>query len=362
MKAAVLESPQRLTVKDIPEFPMTEPDELMIEVAACGICGSDLRYYLGENPWALHTLGEERPNPPNIVMGHEYAGKVVEVNDPANQALIGSRVGVLCFQTCGKCRFCRTGRDNLCKDTRHMGHGQGWGERDYFPGAYAERCLGWAGLVYELPEQVSFEHAAMLDILAVAVHVARRGNIRPGGTVLCMGAGPAGNAIMQTAKLMGAARVIMSEVSPIAIDIAQQCRADLVIDVNQQDLETAVMQETNGQGVCTIYNSIGSEESIRQALKMLDGGGTMVNMAVHAGQVSLDNLALGSERSICSSSNFSLPEFQEALEYLAAGRYKIEPWITHRFPLEHIQDAFDLLLSESKQAFKVVIEGVRPEA
>jgi len=147
--------------------------------------------------------------------------------------------------------------------------------------SFSSEAMANSHLVWRLEENMSFEQAAMLDILAVAVHVARRGRIRPGGTVLCMGAGPAGNAIMQTAKLMGASRVIMSEVSPLAVRIAEECGADRIIDINKQDLAEAAMEETNGEGVCTVYNSVGSEESINQALLILDAGGTMGKIVIH---------------------------------------------------------------------------------
>jgi threonine dehydrogenase-like Zn-dependent dehydrogenase len=355
MRAAVLEKPERLRVKEIPVYPFTSQDEVLLEVEACGVCGSDLRYYKGENPWALHTLGEERPNPPNIVMGHEYAGTVKEVNDRANQHLVGKRVGVLCFKVCGRCHFCLSGRENLCKNTIHMGHGQGWGFRDYYPGAYAEYCLGWASQVYPLPDHVSSEEAAMLDILAVGLHVASRGLVRPGGTVLCLGCGPAGNAIMQASKTLGAARTIITDISPTALSIAEECGADVILDAEKEDVAEAVMKETGGKGVCSVYDSIGTKASLESGLRLIEGGGTFVNMAVHAAEISFPGLVIGGERSIRTSSNFRIFEFQAALDYLAAGRFKVKPWLTHRFPLSDIQKAFDLLLSGEKQAFKAVI-------
>ena len=355
MKAVVLEKPFTLKVKEIPWFEFTSPDEVMLKVEACGICGSDLRYYQGENPWALHTLGIEKPNPPNIVLGHEYAGTVVEVNDPSNKELIGKRVAVLCFKVCGKCDYCRTGRENLCKNTIHMGHGQGWGRREYYPGAYAQYCLAWANLVYPLAENISSEESAMLDILAVGLHVARRGNIRPGSAILCLGCGPAGNAIMQSAKCLGAGKTIISDISPLALKIAEECGADVVIDASKEEIKEQVLKETKGKGVSAVYDSIGTEQSLQLGLELLEEGGTLVNMAVHSGDIKFPALNLSGERRICTSSNFRISEFQTALDYLASGRYKVKPWITHRFSLDEVQKAFDLLLSEKKQAFKVVL-------
>ena len=100
--------------------------------------------------WALHTLGRHVPNPPNIILRHEYAGVVAKVNSPAYGHLLDRRLGVQSFRTCGKCDFCCSGSQNLCRNTIHMGHAQGWGQMDYYLGAYAEYCLGWADLLFPI--------------------------------------------------------------------------------------------------------------------------------------------------------------------------------------------------------------------
>lgn len=124
MKAVVLVSPGKLLVEEIPIFPL-KFNEVQIKVSACGICGSDIRYFNGENPWALHTLGMQLKNPPNIVLGHEFCGTVHDVGSKENENLIGKRVVVSPFKTCGVCRDCRNGNYNLCKFTKHIGHAAG---------------------------------------------------------------------------------------------------------------------------------------------------------------------------------------------------------------------------------------------
>lgn len=154
MNAVVLERAETLTPMQVPRPGLTAPEHVLIEVGACGICGSDLRYYKGENPWALHTLGRHIDNPPNIIMGHEYAGTVVEVNSEAHEHLLGKRVGAQAFRVCGDCEFCSSGRENLCPDTIHLGHAQGWGTMDFYPGAYGEYTIAWGDLCYPMPDTV----------------------------------------------------------------------------------------------------------------------------------------------------------------------------------------------------------------
>ena len=137
--AGVLRGPRDLAILDIPIWPIesyNDHDLVMIKVEACGVCGSDFRYFLGENPWAQHTLGEFKPNSPNIVLGHEYAGIVIAVLSEENRHLLGKRVAPICSKVCSSCDDCVNDRDHLCAHTVHLGHGQGWGDQTYFPGAY----------------------------------------------------------------------------------------------------------------------------------------------------------------------------------------------------------------------------------
>ena len=174
IKAVVLEKPEVLKVKEIPMWPIEsyeDPDMVLLKVKACGICGSDLRYYKGENPWSQHTLGKHIPSPPNIVLGHEFTGDVVAVLNKKNEYLLGKRVAPVCSKVCGRCIYCRTGRENLCPDTIHLGHGQGWGKQAYYPGAYSEYVPVWAKNCYEIPDNLSYDESAMMDILAVCTRV-----------------------------------------------------------------------------------------------------------------------------------------------------------------------------------------------
>jgi threonine dehydrogenase-like Zn-dependent dehydrogenase len=149
-------------------------------------------------------------------MGHEYAGLVVQVNSARYEHLLGRPVGAQPYRVCGQCEFCRSGRHNLCKATVHTGHARGWGEMEFYPGAYAEYCPAWGDLVYPIPEGISFQEAAMADIFGVAVHAAGRTKIPKGASVLCIGGGPVGLSIAQVAQVRGAEKVFVAEMSPAA--------------------------------------------------------------------------------------------------------------------------------------------------
>jgi (R,R)-butanediol dehydrogenase/meso-butanediol dehydrogenase/diacetyl reductase len=216
MKAVVLTKVKTLQLLDIPEPKLFKKNHVLIKVRACGICGSDLRYWAGENPWSLHTLGKHINNPPNIVLGHEFAGEVIKVNSSKYESLLGKRVGVQSYRVCGECQFCRTERENLCRNMIHIGHAQGWGKMEYYPGAYGEYCIGWADLLHPIPEYITFAEAALGDILCVAFHVNNRAKIYPGAAILCIGGGPVGLGIAQVARAFGAGKIILSDPSPLA--------------------------------------------------------------------------------------------------------------------------------------------------
>lgn len=353
MKAVVLRSPKVLEFMEVPVPRLAQDNHVLIQVKACGICGSDLRYWAGENPWALHTLGRHLDNPPNIILGHEFAGVVAEVNSAQYEHLLGRRVGVQAYRVCGACDFCRSARHNLCRQTIHIGHGQGWGEMDFYPGAYAEYCLGWGDLLYPLPEQLSFQEAAMADIFNVAVHAAGRGKLGQGANVLCIGGGPVGLSIAQVAEAQGARKVFVSETSPLARRVLGQY--DLtVIDPNEQSVRDVVTEGTAGLGVAAVYDSVGSDETISQALGLLAESGTYVDLAVRSTPWKLDAAWLASERTITTSSNAFYDDVREAYELIFSGQVRVGPMITHCLPLEEHQQAYDLLLRVPKQAYKVV--------
>lgn len=356
MKAVVLTKPKNLEIRDIPMPELSEENHVLIKVKACGICGSDLRYWAGDNPWALHTLGRHIDNPPNMVMGHEFAGEVVKVNSQKYEHLLGQRVGVQSFRVCGKCNFCKSGRENLCRDMIHIGHAQGWGEMDYFPGAYAEYCLGWADLLHPIPTNLTYAEAALSDILCVAVHVVDRTSIYEGANVLCIGGGPAGLSIAQVAQIRGAKNIIISEPAPLARKVLEAYPEFTVINPNEDDVAEIVKSISGGDGLAAIFDSVGKAETIEMGLPLLAESGTYVNLAVHDEPIQINAMSLGSERSFTTSSNAFYRDLSEAFELLNSGQLDVKPWITHHFPLEDYQKAFELLLQDPKEAYKVVFE------
>ena len=355
MKAVVLPSPRHLVVQEVPKF-QPNPDQVMIRVESCGICGSDLRYFAGENPWALHTLGVNAPNESNMILGHEFAGTVAEVGSPAFKNQLGKRVAVIPYNTCGKCEFCRSGRYNLCRSTLHIGHGAGWGQMDYYPGGMAEFCPVWQTHLCELPDAISSDEAAIIDPLSVAIHAISLAGIKPLDRILILGSGPVGLCIAQAVRAWGADQVICTDITQISLDIARQVGVDAALDARDGGLGEEILSLTRGQGVNVVFDTVGSAASQKLALSLLAVSGSLVNLVANETIVDFRLMDLSGERRMICSANSKYDDYLIGIKLMEKGLVKAGPLITHRFPIDDTPRAFGLLLDkENSSALKVVI-------
>jgi len=350
MKAVVVERPGQLVVADVPR-PEPLADEALVKVAACGICGSDIRYLHGDNPWASQTLGQKKPNPPNMALGHEFAGTIVGVGAAVSRARIGERVGVLAYRGCGRCLYCQTGRHNLCGEVEHIGHAAGWDTGEVNPAGMAEYCRVWADMAYPLPPRVTFEQACLLDGLAVAIHACNQGRVARGEHLALIGSGALGLLILQTARLSGAMRIVCMDTCPKPLDVARQLGAD------ECQLVKAVPECGSWRGQFDVaFDTVGSRETLTEALALLRRGGRAVLMAHPSDAVPVDTRLLSGERSLLTSANNPYPDFPAAIELVDSGRVRVDPLITHSFPLEQAVAAFAVAEDKEKHgAIKVLI-------
>jgi len=367
MHAVVLEKPYRLKHLTIPLWPVesyNDPDMILVQVKACGVCGSDFRYYQGENPWSQHTMGIHKENPPNIVLGHEFAGEVVAVLKEENSKWLGKRVVPVCSKVCGTCEMCRTNRAHLCENTVHIGHGQGWGSQLYYPGAYAEYVPAWGDGCYEVPPNARFEEAAMMDVLAVCTHAFNQANHLKAMPILIMGCGPIGNGIGQVARNSGISDedIIMMENSKVAMEMAQKVGFKQIFDSSNSNLKSTIeelQKIARRRKFYAIFDSIGTKFSFQVGLNLLDKGGMYVNLAVHQLQVEFNQMQLSGERKLSGSSNFTIADYERTLQWLAQGKFDIKPWLT-AIPLQEIPKYFEDITKNKKgrNYFKLVIQTI----
>lgn len=343
MKAAILEALEKMVVRDVPE-PEIDDDSALLRVESAAVCGSDLRIFHHGNP---------RVKPPTII-GHESAGVVVKVGKNVTRVKEGDRVAVGADVPCGQCHWCRNGLGNNC----HINYAMGY----QFPGAFAQymklpRLVLEEGPVTVFGDELSFDVAALAEPLGCAINGLELVNMSLGKTVAIIGLGPIGCMLIDLARLMGATKVIAAQRSRRRMEIAKQYNADVYIATEEEDLVERCLAETGGEGPDVVITSCGSVEVHEQAVRMVAHRG-YVNLFGGLGKdvrpLSVLSNTIHYKECFVTGSHGCVPRHHQlAVRLLEKGLVRVEPLITHRFPLEQINQAFQT--AESKQGMKVVL-------
>jgi (R,R)-butanediol dehydrogenase / meso-butanediol dehydrogenase / diacetyl reductase len=338
MRAGVFRGIRRVPIEDVPD-PSPGPRDIVLEVRACGICGSDLHTY------AQGLFAEE-----GQVMGHEFAGEVVEVGREVEGIALGDRVTGLPIQPCGDCRQCLEGREHLCETWTRRSIGYG------IPGAFAERLwIPEAVLgrnVHKMPDELAFEDAALVEPLAVGVHAVGQADVGHRDVALVLGLGTIGLQVAQVLLARGVAQVIGADLSPLRRSVAAQLG---VTAVTGDDLAAAVADAAGLRPVDAVFEATGAPQLVQHALEIVRPAGTVVLIALYEERAELEpTMIVQKELAVRGSAIYTPAEFAEAVELLASGRAKGQPLITHRWGLEDLGEAFEAQL-EKESAIKVMV-------
>lgn len=353
MKAVILRKDGSLQYSDVPR-PEIKSGEVLVNVKACGICGSDLRYLEGENPWSQQTLGYKAENPDNMILGHEFAGDVVEVADEKDKHLLGKKVAVIVYKTCGVCEYCRTNRSNLCKNTMHIGHGAGWREMEYYPGGMANYCQVWSDKVIPF-ENVSYEEACTLDFVAVALATVRKAKKIFAEDAVVIGIGPVGIMAAQLLKISGARSVTCVDIIDYSFKAAKECGADATILMNDSTADT-ILSMTEGLGASVVIDTVGSPDTQRFAFSICKAKGSIINVVCNENVVDAQLVDLAEEKSIVTVANAADEYFYDCLKMLEAGRINVKPLLTDIIPLSGVMEGMHKLQNrDTTGAIKVVL-------
>src|SRR5580698_872585 len=243
MNALLLSQYKQLELATLP-VPVPEPSDVLVQVAACGICGSDVHGYDG-------TSGRRIPP---LVMGHEAAGTIAAVGSQVRGFAVGDRVTFDSTVYCGACAFCRKGEINLCDDRQVVGVSCG----DYSrAGAFAEYVTVPARIVYKLPENLGFAEAAMLEAVSVALHAVGVSKLEGGETALVIGAGMIGLLTLQTARAAGCSRVFVADIDATRLKLAADLGADETVEATGAGMVKEIVGFTAGLGVDVVFEAVG---------------------------------------------------------------------------------------------------------
>jgi L-iditol 2-dehydrogenase len=329
MKAASLHAPGDLRYEEV-DIPEIGPKEVLIKVKAAGNCGSDLQRIMTEGTYSFPC-----------VPGHEFSGVIAETGKDVADFKPDDRVTVAPLIPCMKCEWCLQGQYNLCEDYDYLGSRS--------DGAFAEYVKAPAANLVKLPNEVGFEDGSVTDPAAVALHAIKRGGgVAPGETVVVLGAGPIGMLACQWSALMGAGKVIATDVFDEKLETVLGLGADISINSKNEDVVSRIIEETGAKGADVIIETAGSIETHRQSLLAARKRGRII----HIGRAYSDMLfpdevftrIFRKELSVhgAVNSNFSPHdhEWRTVVKYISEGRLKIKPLISHRLPLKVIADTF----------------------
>lgn len=342
MKAMLLSEYKKLQVVDMPK-PTIGPNDLLVEVRACGICGSDIHGWDGSTGRRV----------PPLVMGHEAAGVVTEVGADVKRFRAGDRVTFDSTVSCGRCDSCRQGRINLCENRQVLGVSCNEFRRH---GAFAEYVVVPENISYHLPDELPFEHAALIEAVSIAVHAANRTPIKLGGSAVVVGSGMIGLLVVQAIRLAGAAQVIAVDLDEGKLAIAKSLGADHTINAQSADVPAVVKELTGGKGADVGLEVVGATKTIQTTIDSVKRGGAITLVGNLAPKIELPLQAVVTRELSIYGSCASNGEYPECIEYLRRGDIKVQPLITATARLEEGPQWFEKLYSGMPGAMKVILQ------
>ena len=339
MTAVVCHGPQDYRVEEV-SVPTPGPGQVVVEVGAVGICGSDVKCFTGSSKFWGGADSDGFCEPP-VIVGHEFAGVVSDLGDGAGErhnlepgdAVIAEQI-----IPCGQCRFCDNDQYWMCRPHNIFGFKSGRAE-----GGMAEFALyPEMARIHKLDPRLSKEQAAYLEPLACAMHAVDRADINAGDTVVIAGIGSIGLCMLQAARAYEPERIIAVGTRPPRMELAAELGADVLINVRDDDPVAAVLDLTDGYGADVCIEASGAGEGPQQALGMVRSLGTLVAFSAMSGSVSIDWSMIGEEKELTIRGSHLGPYcYPKAISALAEGTITVEKLITHRFPLQEFHQAMD---------------------
>lgn len=342
MKAAVIRNnPRRISVEDV-ECPIPGDGEVLVQVKACGLCGSDIHGFLDV---------ESKGRVAGLIMGHEPSGVVVHCGEHAGKFAPGDRVVIDPQFSCGECYACKHAWYNICENGGIIGSSL----RSFHQGAMAEYVVVKERHLHALPAQMSFEEGALMEPVSNAIHAVNRAGIKIGDKVAVMGAGTIGLCMIQAARVAGAQEIAAIDVSDFHLEIAKQLGADYVINSSGCDPIEAVRDLFGGIGADVTIEAVGIGETYRQASLMTRKRGTLVffGAAKETATIHLYPI-LHRELNVVGCTGFDV-ELDMALAMVKSGKIDVKPLITHTFSILDTEKAIRTAVEKPDEVLKAVL-------
>ncbi|MPW24285.1 alcohol dehydrogenase catalytic domain-containing protein [Alkalibaculum sp. M08DMB] len=327
------------------EIPKIQSDEILVKVTCAGICGTDFERVLKTGTWKFPTI-----------LGHEFGGEIVEMGNDVKEFRIGNKVVVNPMVPCGDCKYCKVGKFNLCDEYDYLGSRSSGGFAEYAKVKYTN--------AYKVPDDLTDEQIAGIDPAAIGLHGIIKGGVKIGDTVVVFGAGPIGHYTIQWAKHIGASTVIAIDLRDEKLKIAKEVGADYVINVGKvENVLDEIEKITKGEWADVCFETAGSDITVIQCIQAAKKQGSVVYLGTPHRDITLKDKVFESiirkELKIVGSwcYHFAAPihEWIVSIEEISKGNILVEPLITHRFSIEEVEKAFDMIRDRKEFFNKILI-------
>ncbi len=340
-KIALLKTPKKIEIDEI-FVPDISDDQVLLKIKEVGLCGSDVHFY---NTGRLKDLAVlDGP----IILGHECAGEIASVGKNVKNFKEGDRVAIEAGLPCGTCRNCKAGNYNLCDEIRFMA----------IPpnnGAFREYMAYDPNYIFKIPDNISFAMGACIEPLSVGYSCAISSKVSPGGSLCILGDGPIGLATLDIARAIGITDIIMSGLDDYHLNVAKEHGAIKTVNVNEADLLDAVRDLTMSAGVDGAVECAGAKKSIQDSLRVLKRGGTVCWLSLNEDIIPISYIDI-----VCKAVNIQgifryKNSYPPIIKMLHAGLINFDKWVSHRFPLEEINKAFETANDPDINKMKITV-------
>jgi len=338
MLQQVMTEPGKIIFRSVP-MPHPSAGQVLVKIKKIGVCGSDIHVYYGEHS------GTGYP----VTQGHEVSGQVVELGTEVSGLKVGQKVTIEPQVYCGKCYPCAHGKYNLCEELKVMGF--------QTTGAASEYFVVDAPKITALPSEMTYNEGAMIEPLAVTVHAAHHFAKMEGAKVAILGCGPIGILLAQTCKALGAAQVLITDISDYRLHLAKIVGVDFAVNTMQKSFGEAMTEVFGKDKADVIYDCAGNNTTINQAIQNARKGSKLVLVAVFAGIAAVDLFTLNDhELDLDTTMMYRHEDYLEAIQLVNEGKVQLRPLMSKHFAFKDYLSAYKYIEENRETTMKVLID------
>jgi len=338
MLQEVMTAPHTIEFREIP-VPTPGKGEVLVKIMKIGVCGSDIHVYHGTHPFTSYP----------VTQGHEVSGEIAVLGEGVTGLSVGQRVTIEPQVVCGECYPCRHGKYNLCEHLKVMGFQTTGTASEYFAVDQSK--------ITPLPQDMSFDEGAMIEPAAVAVHAVKRAGDVSGLKIAVLGAGPIGILVSQAARALGAASVMVTDVSDLRLAKAKECGANFVFNTKTRNFGEALVEAFGPDKADVIYDCAGNDITMGQAIAYARKGSTIILVAVFGAMAKVDLAVLNDhELDLNTTMMYRHEDYLDAIRLVGEGKIHLRPLISNVFPFRSYLEAYEYIDANRESTMKVLID------